>query len=489
MPPSGFVRPTDSPTLTLEEGKQVQHAIRLDRAGVITGRVIDEAGEPAVGLQVRAWRRSDVGPSRGWFPAGTSATANDLGQYRLFDLPADRYIVSASAPPRAFAVGTGPRSGYAPTYHPGVSAASGASPVPVRAGQETPGVDIVLQPALLGRVSGVVTDSAGRPPSTGASVSIRPRDFPGAVGSRGASVQPDGNYVIADVPPGDYFIEASLRPGEQQALPREAAYLPITINGDDLQVNLRTNTGATITGRVEIEGAAQPFSTWVSGEGRGGRAPCNVQVIRADSSAMSAMTAAQSPVTPREDGTFELSGIRGAVRLTAMAFPLVLESITIRGEDVTGTVLEFAGTERIEDVVVTLTTEVATIDGTVTTAQGTPADRASVIVFPDQPALWFTGSPFVRIIGVVPPPAAPIVPAQRPAPAAAAPMLMRRLGPGGFAIGNLRPGRYLIVALEWSDRVPLPSPEWFGQLRPIATSIVLTAGQTTSVQLRLAKRP
>jgi len=138
--------------------------------------------------------------------------------------------------------------------------------------------------------------------------------------------------------------------------------------------------------------------------------------------------------------------------------------------------------------VVTLTTEVATIEGTVTTAQGTPVDRARVVVFPDDPALWFRGTPFVRLSGVVSSPPRPALPAPRPG--VPDPRVLRsRLGPGEFRTLNLKPGRYFIVALEMPDgpQASAPWPEWLERQRPLATAVLLTAGQTTSVQLRLTK--
>ena len=179
-PPPGYVRPTSSAPLVLEEGKETQRTIQLDRAGVITGVVSDETGDPVQRAQVLAWRRSSSALARGWSLVVSSATTNDLGQYRLFDLPADDYIVSATYTPRGFSPGAGPRPGYAPTYHPSTASASAATRVSVRAGHETTGIDIVLQPSMLGVVAGVVTDSTGGSPSTGATVSLRPRDSTGA---------------------------------------------------------------------------------------------------------------------------------------------------------------------------------------------------------------------------------------------------------------------------------------------------------------------
>src|SRR5437868_15547714 len=66
-------------------------------AAVVTGRVLDEDGDPVPDAEVTVWRRKFVfaGPK---FEAAGSAQSNDLGEYRIGGLLAGNYYVSASAP-------------------------------------------------------------------------------------------------------------------------------------------------------------------------------------------------------------------------------------------------------------------------------------------------------------------------------------------------------------------------------------------------------
>jgi hypothetical protein len=65
--------------------------VRIARGGVISGRIMDSNGEPAVGSTVIA--RLD-GPSSGNALTTFEAEADDLGEYRISGLPEGRYAVS-----------------------------------------------------------------------------------------------------------------------------------------------------------------------------------------------------------------------------------------------------------------------------------------------------------------------------------------------------------------------------------------------------------
>ena len=68
--------------------------IRLPRAAVISGRVIDEFGEPAVDARVAAEPVSLPPDWKGSFPA---VEVNDRGEYRLTGLPAGSFACRCTA--------------------------------------------------------------------------------------------------------------------------------------------------------------------------------------------------------------------------------------------------------------------------------------------------------------------------------------------------------------------------------------------------------
>ena len=95
----------------------------LPRGGVITGRILDEFGDPVADVQVGAMRSMYTGGARRLVPAGRMGTTNDIGEFRLASLPPGDYYVSATF--RNFNVSpqqeTNDRGGYAPTYYPGTA--------------------------------------------------------------------------------------------------------------------------------------------------------------------------------------------------------------------------------------------------------------------------------------------------------------------------------------------------------------------------------
>jgi len=259
MPQGGFVRPSGLDPVRLQDGGSQTVTVRLARTGAIVGRVTDESGEPVLRAQVRALRRE---PSAGRRLMMTgSATTDDLGQFRLFDLQPGEYYVSAelTSPMGPMApAGSGPRTGLAPTFYPGSPSLDGARSITVKAAQDAGGVEFSLVTAALGSVTGSAVDTEGKPltpggGNAGVNVQLSPRGDSYWSG-RGAVLQQDGTFAIRNVPPGDYYLSATLFRGQGRDAYREGAFVPITVNGDDVSVDLHTNTGATVSGTVVFEG-------------------------------------------------------------------------------------------------------------------------------------------------------------------------------------------------------------------------------------------
>ena len=92
-----FVAPPPA-AVDLAAGGSASLTIRLDRGGSITGRVLDDEGDPVVKAQVVAGQRRSVGGAWRLMQTGSAAraTTDDLGQFRLYGLPAGEFYVSAA---------------------------------------------------------------------------------------------------------------------------------------------------------------------------------------------------------------------------------------------------------------------------------------------------------------------------------------------------------------------------------------------------------
>jgi hypothetical protein len=478
----GYVTQPAAPSAPLSDGESSTVTVRLERTGAIAGRIVDANGDPIAHVSVRATQRAVRGSTVSR-ESESSGTTNDQGQFRLPNLAPGEYLVLASY--------SGPQSrlsanhkeadnvGYLPTYFPGTTADAAARIVTVRSNNDTGEIDFVLQRGKLGRVFGTATDSTGRSLGSleraGAITLTRQGAYvPPAV--MWASVQMDGSFVFRDVPPGDYQLSTTLMRGTGPDATSEGAYLPVSVNGNEVKVDIRTNVGAVVRGRVVVE--AGPTTSAPGARGFAGTAnpqPVTITTLGAGSTSASAW----SPVTPRDDGSFELTGLRGSLHLTASGRDVAFVAVRQAGRDITGIPMELTGTERIDDLEIVLTRALGWIDGTVADRGGNPAPGAWVVAFPDDPSRYYQESPFVHMwfsFGPLP----PMVAAARPWDSALYPA-------GRFSVPDLPAGRWLLVAIPREGGRPLVDRPTLLQLRARATAVDVKAGEMTQVHLTLAR--
>jgi hypothetical protein len=148
--------------IVLAAGKPVTTVeLRAVPLGVISGRVLDSDGDPLIGayVKLRFQQRSYPTGEKVWsdrFPT----TTNDLGEFRMFDVPPGRYRVCASYD--GFPT-VNVQAEAALTCYPSVTTVAEGSPVAVSAGSELGGLDIRLvarKPSTIPR--GDVSASARR---------------------------------------------------------------------------------------------------------------------------------------------------------------------------------------------------------------------------------------------------------------------------------------------------------------------------------------
>jgi hypothetical protein len=280
-----------SGTVVVGDGQTVKQIdFRLMPQGVITGKVLDEDGEPMAGVQVRAQRTLMRNGQR---ITNTLANANtsDIGEYRLPELKPGRYSVVATPRLRPDMMGMGPGGAasneplpatpemtYAATYYPSTADATAAVPVDVGEGGEVPQVDIRLVKTRVfrvrGKVLGLPEGGAGRRGGM-TPVMMTPRG-----GSRGGDQPlmgqargPEGAFEIRNVPPGQYTAHAQTQVGAQQYV----AIAPVDVIGSHADgVVLQMASGGDVQGSVKVEdGTAVLTNLQVSLRpvGFGGQAP------------------------------------------------------------------------------------------------------------------------------------------------------------------------------------------------------------------------
>ncbi len=90
----GFAHQTVTYTVSAAGAELV---LRLTPYGVITGKVQDEYNDPLIGANVQVLQSSVIQGQRAVRPLNSGST-NDLGEYRIAQLPPGRYYVTAAVP-------------------------------------------------------------------------------------------------------------------------------------------------------------------------------------------------------------------------------------------------------------------------------------------------------------------------------------------------------------------------------------------------------
>ncbi|HVI78493.1 MAG TPA: carboxypeptidase regulatory-like domain-containing protein, partial [Candidatus Acidoferrum sp.] len=250
---------SDGRVLTLTPGQELKDLhIRLQAAAVIRGRVTDEDGEPMQDAEVTVLQQTFASGHTHWQQTAGERT-NDLGEFRIANLPPGNLYVSVSPPPDLKALiesaGRGsaesrpaekPAASYQTTYYPGTTDRSQALAVQLHPGDDFP-VSFSLMPGPSLTISGTVVNL---PPRTSATIMLQSRDF--NVIQSGAEIHKDGSFVIRDVSPGSYTITASVDGSGVPMTARQALQVgSASVDG----LRLSPQPGTTLRGHLRLEGA------------------------------------------------------------------------------------------------------------------------------------------------------------------------------------------------------------------------------------------
>ena len=146
------------------------------------------------------------------------ASSNDRGEYRCYDLPADRYFILATpkGSPLSHPIETGAlvpemQDAFVPLYYPGVLELESASAVPLPEGGDVQDINFRMQSVRASTVRGRVL-SPLKVAQNQVQVVLAHNDhgFASYIDRSTAAVDPDtGKFEIRRVAPGSYFLVAS----------------------------------------------------------------------------------------------------------------------------------------------------------------------------------------------------------------------------------------------------------------------------------------
>lgn len=222
----------------------------LTKGGVITGAVTTQAGEPIVGIRVRAKMITNDRLPWPYSQYPMERTTDDRGIYRIYGLAAGTYIVWAGG--AGGHQGTDPFDADVPTYAPG-STRDTAAEITVSSGVETNNVDIRYRGepghVVSGTISGPQSD-----PQMGFGIQLTSvKDDVTLFSPVGAVASQDGRgFAFHGVDDGDYYVTAqSLVSSQEWAV---SVSKRIKVRGADVTgIELVTQPLGSVSGRVVLE--------------------------------------------------------------------------------------------------------------------------------------------------------------------------------------------------------------------------------------------
>jgi hypothetical protein len=514
---------TPGTPISLAAGQRLERlSLVMPRGSVLAGTVVDDAGEPAYGVQVRAFKYVMRGGARVLEHAGI-ASSDDRGAYRIPVLTPGDYVIVATPrddtmtvgdmvsvmnmraveavrvsggatdqfvvrppSPSESAIDSSPASGYAPVYYPGTTLATAATSVELGLSEERAGLDLRLELVPLGRITGIVTAPAGRS-LTGVEVFVEDaaQALPG-IGNRSARVLADGSFAVNGLAPGAYRITARSG-GRAQVMVEGAVGGAVRITRK--LIALAPGSGP-VMGTMD-SGRPEESPLWASTEAVvvGGSAPVSVMLPLqsalsvtgriefegaapppADLSSVQIGFTAAVPGRPGESAlgqfgegrAFTVPGVvPGKYRPIVLGLPgWVPKSLEVNGRDALDSLLEVTDRD-IGGAVLTMVESLATLSGTLQDSSGRPTANYTVIVAPADPRFWTPQSRRIQ--------------AARPAT------------DGRFTFRNLPAGDYRIVALDDVEPESWFDPEFLRQLVPASVAVTLADGQTTVQDVRISR--
>ena len=229
-------------------------AYKLMPGAVITGRVVDDEGEPVANARIMCMRYQYVQGRRQLVPAGgmDGGGTDDTGAYRIFGLPAGRYTVAATYTDyrsMMTEIRNATNESYARVYYPGVLDATQAAALPIREGEERSGVDFKMVKTRSYRIRGRLTLESGNRLTFGYA-SLFPRTGGFFINSGQAQIKPDGGFEIRNVMPGQYLLIGSSFDAGEQVMYRA----PVDVTNENIDnIEGVIRAGFEVKGQVKLE--------------------------------------------------------------------------------------------------------------------------------------------------------------------------------------------------------------------------------------------
>ena len=453
----GFVRQSygshapDAPSsvLSVTPGEEVHDvAFRMTPLGAISGRVVDEDGEPVQGVGVQVMRMS-YSSGVAQLTAVGGSTSNDRGEYRCYELPAGHYFILAtpngaplSHPVEQGALVPEVQDAYIPIYYPGAAEFDAANSVVLPEGGDVSDINIPLQRIRATSVRGrLLSPRKLLPNEFQVVLAHNEHGTASFVGRKPVTVDPvTGKFEVTGVAPGSYILVASQFAGEQVLSAR--APIEIRAGVPPEQVILSLTPAVELAGNVSMEDGSAP--------------PPGLILHLFPVEGIFPALRPEGKVAP--DGSIRLAGVSpGSWALSMRALPpgFWIKTVTLGDAEMPYGMLNLqSGITGPLSIV--LSRDGAQVSGVVE-ANGQP--HAATVVL------------------------APLASDLRRSPQAYRSINVSESGT--FALKGVPPGKYRLFAFESVIRDAWLDPEVLGNVRDLGQSFSVAAGETATLQLTL----
>jgi hypothetical protein len=484
--------------IPLREAEQRDIRVQLPHLNVITGRIVDERGNPLIRASVRALRFSMAFGYRRGMSVGT-ATTDNRGMFRIDSLTPGDYVVCASTQETAplndaqrlrmqidsqrrlaaFVLGpqgveaqkalaprlvaleaqlppfVPPVHGFAPMCYPNPT--STLSTMTLAPNEERTGVDMQLVPIRLARIEGVVK---GMPPDQRGLDPILLFSGDDRLEGMGQdSVRPDfeGRFSFTNVSPGPYELVLRGAANGPAGGPLVKAVADVVVADADIHnVVLDLQQGVSVSGRVVFRPkGAQPDAGLLE---RGGLE------VRLDPAVPAPLTRYPGPSIARPDasGQFVLHDVfPGRYRLSASQRQTTgwFEDLTtIPDADVSGQLVEVKRQD-VAGLTVTLTDQRGEISGSIVTEKGEPAPEYFILLYPSEEKYWNPYS--LRLRGT------------------------RANQDGRFVISGVPAGTYRLATILDAEVGAWFDPAYLRRIDPGSMTVTFTGDEKKTLNLRV----
>ena len=464
--PPGKSQGGPSSTITLTSGQAMSGIdVKLMPQGAMAGKVLDQDGDPMQRVQVNIMKVTALAGRRR-ATLQSNGTTNDLGEFRIFNLPPGKYFVMASTSGRG---GGGPGGGnpgfggggprgtvqklggedYVPTFYPGAIDAASASLIQLDAGREVTGLTFQLGRSanyrIRGKVSGVDLAATANRGRGGMSVRLIPADKSAVVMNDGsgisASVRTDGTFEFPNVQPGAYQAVV-MRMDRSQAILGKGL---VTVSSGHIDgLNLMAAEPVTLAGLVRVEGdkVIDLSRTWVTIRPLGTLSMGDVE------GQLDAKGAFKLENASRDNFMVILTGMND----------YFVRSVRLDAQDVTQTGIDLSSAASGSKIEIVLGTKPGSAQGTVKEGD-VPVAGVPVTVLPD--------------------PAQPMQP-----------YLIKTAiteADGSFQVAGLAPGNYKVYAWSAITSELYKDPEFMRRFENDGAKIVVKESSTERVELKVTK--